>query len=369
MLLCITRRLPRDRYRCGIVTFRTHPSIGDLSEFPCPVHVLPMRRTYGWKALQAARVLRHLIRSQRASIVHTFFETADLWGGLVARWSGVPVLVSSRRDLGTQRSGKHALGYRLLGRLFDQVQAVSGSVRDFCISTDGFPPEKVVTVHNGVELPSSAQPMEAFEIAGISRAADLIATVGHVKRVKGYDVLIQAAGRVVAEFPRAVFAIIGDIYDKAYFDELQVTIRSLGISENIRFLGKRADVLPILRQAKVFTLLSRSEGLCNALLEAMACGLPCVATNVGGNPELVQDESTGFLVPNGDAAMAANRILRLLRDEPRAREMGNSARRTAETRFSTDNMIRKLVAEYDRLLELKSASLQRQSYRQIYDTL
>jgi L-malate glycosyltransferase len=353
-LLRMTRALPADRYRCAIATFRTHPSVGDLSQFPCPVHVLPMRRVYGRDALRAGLRLRSLIRSQKVDIVHTFFETADLWGGIVARLSGCRVLISSRRDMGILRSPKHSIAYRMLGGLFDQVQAVCGQVRQFCISADGFPAHKVVTIYNGIDMPgarSQAATSRWRNTPELAGASHVIVAVGHVRRVKGTDVLVRAAARVCAEFPRAVFAIAGGLYDSAYYGELQSAVRSLGLSRNVHFLDRCGDVTSLLQASDVYCMLSRSEGLSNALLEAMSCGLPCVVTPVGGNPELIDNARNGFLVPPEDAEAAAESILRLLRNQDLAVRLGAAARQTVESRFTTEAMVRSLVAEYDRLLD------------------
>jgi glycosyltransferase involved in cell wall biosynthesis len=120
----------------------------------------------------------------------------------------------------------------------------------------------------------------------------------------------------------------------------------------VRLLGKleNEDVWPLLKLCDVFCQPSRSEGMSNALLEAMGCGLPCVATAVGGTPEVLEDGLTGYIVPSEDHQAAAARILRLLGDPERARNMGRLARRVVEERFSAQGMIRNMVGRYDQLL-------------------
>src|ERR1700756_3558463 len=109
-LLRITRILAGNRYRCSVATFASRSDLVDIkSEFSCPVYIFPLRRTYDWNALKVAIKLRQLIRSQKVSIVHTFFSTSDIWGGLVAKLSCCPVLVSSRRDMGFLRSSRHRI--------------------------------------------------------------------------------------------------------------------------------------------------------------------------------------------------------------------------------------------------------------------
>src|SRR6266478_1780815 len=137
-LLKITRLLPPARYRCSVVTFAIDPAFEDIRGlFKCPLYVLPLRRTYDWNALRVAMKIVLLIKSQQVSIVHTFFHTSDLWGGMIAKLSGCPVLISSRRDMGLNQSLKHRVAYRLLRRMFDQVQAVSEQVRSYSIAEHG----------------------------------------------------------------------------------------------------------------------------------------------------------------------------------------------------------------------------------------
>src|SRR5882672_10261913 len=137
MLLNMIRLLPKSRFRCSVATFRIDTRVPIFADLPCPLEVLPLRKTYDWSAVKVAWRLRNFIRAEKVSIVHTFFETSDLWGGLIAKSAGNPILVSSRRDMGILRSTKHKLAYKPMGRLFDLVLTVSEQVRHFCIQEDG----------------------------------------------------------------------------------------------------------------------------------------------------------------------------------------------------------------------------------------
>jgi glycosyltransferase involved in cell wall biosynthesis len=233
--------------------------------------------------------------------------------------------------------------------MFDQVQAVSEKVRRFCIDTDGVDSKKVVVLHNGIDL-------ERFSFRGESlrapRAlqAPCVVSVGNVRPVKGFDVLIRAAALVCREISGAQFVIVGDSGDQEYFSSLLELVRSLNLTSNVHFIGQHENLIPFLQKADVFCMLSRSEGFSNALLEAMACGLPSVVTDVGGNQEAVQHRKTGFLVPSENADVAAGALMELLRNPQLAEEMGREARRQVEQQFSVETMIDRLVALYDDLL-------------------
>src|SRR2546426_504852 len=187
VLLNMIRLLPRERFRCSLVTFKIEPSLRIFENFPCPWHLFPMRRTYDWNALRVANQIRRLIRSQRVRIVHTFFETSDLWGGLVAKLSGQPVLVSSRRDMGILRRPIHDRAYRLLNPMFDLVLTVSEEVRTFCMRQDHLAPEKVATLHNGIEIDKAATATDSAALRAqlkLSGASHIICAVAHIRRVE-----------------------------------------------------------------------------------------------------------------------------------------------------------------------------------------
>ena len=358
VLLKMVRLLPHERFRCSILTFRINEQADALKDISCPVHVFPLKKTYDWNALRVARQIRQFIRKEKVSIVHTFFETSDLWAGPIARLSGCPVLISSRRDLGILRSRKHRIGYKLMGSLYDAVLAVSPQVRDFCIERDGLEPARVRTLFNGIETESVLQFHNRHVMRqqmGIAQDATVIATVGNIRRVKGIDVLIQAAASVCQKHPRTMFLIVGRKSEPEYCQELENRISSLGLSENFRFLGSREDVFAILRMSDAFCLPSRSEGFSNALIEAMACRLPCVATNVGGNSEVVKHGETGFIVESEDCQDLAKRLTCLLDDPSLATEMGLRGEEIVQSRFTVEAMIGGLVQVYQELLNQKQA--------------
>ncbi len=355
-LLLTIRTLQQKGMRCCVATFRMDPSLEIFEDFPCQLHLFPLQRTYDWNALQMALRFRRLIRSEGIRVVHTFFETSDIWGGALAKLSGCPVLVSSRRDMGILRAHKHRMAYRLIGPLFDRVTAVSEEVRAFCIQQDNLSSKKVVTLYNGIDLKQVAAARNGTELRaaeGLAGISPVIITVAHLRRVKGIDILLNAAARVCGEFPRATFLLVGKVLEPEYAWELQEQTRALGLTDRVRFLGARSDVLSLLKMSDIFCLPSRSEGFSNALLEAMACGLPCVVTRVGGNAEAIREGFNGFLVDSLDAERIADRILRLARNPEGARQMGTAGREIVQKEFTIEAQTEQLIHLYQSLLEGK----------------
>ena len=349
-LLKVAELMPPELVRCSIATFRIKPEI--RQGISVPVYIFPWKRFFHLDAWKAVIALRKLIRAEKVDIVQTYFETSNLWGGLVAKLSGA-LLLSSRRDMGILRKAGHALAYRLVNRLSDRVLAVSEEVKKFCVDAEQINPDKVSVVYNGVDLKqiaaedSGANP---FASADWAKSPHIVACVANIRKVKGIDVLIRTAQRVCREFPDAVFVIAGSLYERAYSDEIQGMIRSLNLERSVKLLGFVENPIPLLKMSSAFCLLSRSEGFSNALLEAMACGVPSVVTRVGGNPEAIADGKNGFLVSVEDDAAAAEKLLTVLRDPAQAAKIGENGRISVQTRFTADVMIKRLIAVYRDLL-------------------
>lgn len=347
MLQC----LPRDRFRCSLVTFAGPDSTPTTEYAGYPVHVLRMRSAFDASGLRTAVQFFRYVRERRFDIVHTFFETSDLWAGPIARMAGCPVWVSSRRDLGILRSRLHYLAYPVVARGFDAVFAVSEEVRRFCIEKDSVRQERVQTIYTGIEAPC-VDPDKCATLRsslGLPAGAPVISTLANIRPIKGLDVLVAAAAQVCRVRPDAIFLIGGLILEREHFAALEQQVSALGLRQNVRFLG-RVDAGTLLGISDVFCLLSRSEGFSNAILEAMACNLPVVATRVGGNAEAVLDGKTGFVVNSGDATAASDAIVNLITDPARRVQMGAAGRRRFEEVFTREAMTSHIMASYENLL-------------------
>jgi glycosyltransferase involved in cell wall biosynthesis len=335
--------LPKYGYRVSILTFSVDLESSALKASPCPIYVLPLSKTYDLRALRAAFQLRGFLEQQRIRIVQTFFESSDLWAGVVTKTMSEAKLIWSRRDMGILRSGKHTAAYRLLSGAPDAVFAVSEQVRRHCIEVDGIDPERVLTIYNGLDL-------AAWKVVPKAPGRFVISTVGNIRRVKGHDVLIRAAAAIVQHFPEVSFRIAGEVLEPAYFAELQGMVRELNLADHVHFAGGVTDLREYLSWADIFVLPSRSEGFSNAIVEAMALSLPVVATDVGGNAEAVEDGVSGFVVPSEDPAAMAVAIARLLEDPVRAKAMGEAGKALVAEKFTIEAMMDQIIGAYAKVL-------------------
>jgi L-malate glycosyltransferase len=338
--------LPKHGYHVSILTFSVDLESSALKMSPCPIYVLPLSKTYDLRALRAAFQLRGFLEQQRIRIVQTFFESSDLWAGVVTKTMSEAKLIWSRRDMGILRSGKHTATYRLLSGVPDAVFAVSEQVRRHCIEVDGIDPERVLTIYNGLDLAAWKVVPKADKAPG----RFVISTVGNIRRVKGHDVLIRAAAVIVSHFPEASFRIAGEVLEPAYFAELQALVREMNLVDHVHFAGGVTDLREFLSSADIFVLPSRSEGFSNAIVEAMALSLPVVATDVGGNAEAVEDGVSGFVVPSEDPAAMAVAIARLLEDPVRAKAMGEAGKALVAEKFTIEAMMDQITGAYAKVL-------------------
>lgn len=346
VVLNLAALLPKYGYRASILTFSIHPESAGLKSPPCPVYVLPLERTYDFTALRAAFELRQFLKLQQVQIVHTFFESSDLWAGFVTKSMSKAKLIWSRRDMGILRTRKHNIAYRLMAGAPDAVFAVSEQVRHHCIEVDRIDSARVQTIYNGVSLADWNMASRPAKAPGEL----LVTTIGNIRRVKGHDILIKAAALVVPRFPNVSFTIAGDVLEADYFLELQTLVRDLNLSDHFNFVGSITNLREYLSMADIFVLPSRSEGFSNAIVEAMAAALPVVATDVGGNAEAVKDGVTGFIVPSEDPAALSAAITQLLSDPAQAKAMGVAGKAFAAKNLTTEAMMNRITAVYRDLL-------------------
>ena len=347
------QHLPAHGYRASILTFSAHPDSPALQDPPCPIYLLPLTRTWDLNALRGAIALRRFLRREHIRLVETFFESSDLWAGTVSRLLSPARLVWNRRDMGILRTPKHFAAYRRLRNLPHHVFAVSEEVRRYTELTDGVPPHRISTVHNGLDL----APWQQLTPAPPPADSPRIVTLGNLRRIKGHDTLLLAFAEVLKHFPQATLDIGGGTLEPDFLAELHHIIATHQMQASVHLVGSidgTAAQQAFLARATLFVLPSRSEGFSNAIIEAMAAGLPVIATRVGGNAEAVATSDaateTGLIVPPDNPAALAAALLTLLHDPTRCAAMAVAAHNRVATLFTTEAMLRATTTVFDRLL-------------------
>jgi len=296
------------------------------------------------------RDLLRLIRERRIAILHTHEFFMNSLGLVASRLTGVPLVATVHgRNYYAERF-RRRLAYRLVGKFAGQMITVSEDVRRFLEENIGIPANRIRVIPNGVPvngISSYERVVAVRETLGLRRNTRVVATVGSLYPVKGHTYLIDAAVHVVRRCPDVTFLIVGR---GGLREKLEAQASSLAVTPFVRFLGHRNDVQDLLSVCGVFVLPSLSEGMPLALLEAMAAGIPSVATRVGGVGEAIEDGKSGLLVPPGDSHALAESIIKLLEDRTLARQMGQYARDVVARRFSVSRMVDDYKEIYARLI-------------------
>jgi len=283
--------------------------------------------------------LARWFRRHRPDVLHMHNETALFYGTLAGKLARVPCLIYTEHDGVFPRSLAARWANRTLVRWLTQAVAVSQAVRDLWCRHDGIDPAWVTVIPNGV--PDIGEP-----VGGQSRCENgrfRIGCVSRLNREKGVDILIEAFARVHKQAPEAELVLVGDGVERT---ALGKQAAGLGVAEHVQFLGTRDDVPALLATFDVFVLPSRTEGLPMALLEAMAAGLPIVATAVGGVPQAIRHRETGLLVPAEKPEALAESLMSLFGNTTLRQSLGHAARR----RFLEEYEVSHMTEAYERLL-------------------
>lgn len=339
----LATRLDRRRFEPAVGCLFGRGEVGRwLEERGVEVVHFDMRGKADWGVV---RRVRHELLRRGPELLHTFLFHANVVGRLAARRVPLKGVVSSVRV--EERRRLHLLGDRLTRGLMDAETCVSESAREYTHRRARVPLDKLAVVPNGIEVERHTHPPPPPVSWRLPADGPLVATVARLDAQKDPETLIAAFALARQRVPKASLAWAGG---GPLFAATRDRIRRAGLAECVRLLGAVDDVRPLLGAADAFALASRWEGMPNSVLEAMAAGLPVVATAVGGCPELVVDAETGLLVPPGDARALADALVSLLSDPPKARKMGQAGRARARDHFSLDGMVRANVAIYERLL-------------------
>jgi sugar transferase (PEP-CTERM/EpsH1 system associated) len=297
-------------------------------------------------------VIYHLYRALRAlrpHIVQTHNWGTLLEGIIAAKCAGVPLVIHAEHGTIQGSWGRLAM-QRFLWRRVHKVLCVSQAHRQRLAEAVGFPSDRLMPILNGVDInaftPRPADKEAIRADMGLELDPLYIGTVGNLRPVKNQTLLLQAAQQVCAKHHQVRVVIIGD---GPLREQLMRTAEELGIHKQVRLLGARAEIPDLLNALDIFVLPSLSEGLPMSILEAMACGLPVVATSVGGVPEVVVDGETGLLVPSQDVWQLVGALETLVQQATTRLKLGQQGRQRAVEYFSLPRMVHEYQTLYESL--------------------
>lgn len=337
LLVEFARHSDRERFDLGFVSLQPRGKLaGEIGKAGWPV--FDFRKTSGVNPgliLMLARTLRRL----RPQVVHTHNTSGFLYGVPAASLARVPRIIHTRHGQRIGATRRQTWLFRQLSKVVDRMVSVCEDGQRLT-AAEGIVAERTCTIRNGVDL-------MRFPLVG-AKADGRAVSVGRLSSEKNIDTLIRAVGiandRIGPAGPALQLDIVGDGEER---EPLEALSRELGLERLVYFHGLRSDIPAVLAGASMFVLPSLTEGISLTLLEAMASGLPVVASRVGGTPEVVADHTTGLLVPAGDPGAFAEAMLRIHQDHRLGERYGQRGRARVAQEFTVE----KMVSAYQRLYD------------------
>ena len=346
-------RLNRKRFDLRVVCLdATGPLAQRYHSIGIPVVSFPLKSLYGRSMFASGRQFMRYLRAERVQIVHAHDMYTNVFATPWALAARTPVIITSRRWWHSLPNKKLQIGNRAAFRLSDGVLANSPQVAASVAQRDGVSPDRICTVTNFVDDAAFAPPRNEERAStrvrwGIPDGALVVGCVARLVPVKDHHTLLTAFALLRQTCPSAHLVLIGDGECRA---DLELRVTSLQVTEAVSIVGELQDGANHHQMFDVSVLCSLSEGFPNSLVEAMAAGVPIVATGVGGSLDAVTDGENGLLVPPRDAAALANALGTLLGDAQLRATMGAHGRKRAEQRYQASAAIGSLEAMYERLL-------------------
>jgi glycosyltransferase involved in cell wall biosynthesis len=345
LILGASAALPSVGVQAGVVALtRRGPIADEIAAAGVPLHLVAGQP--GPRDPTAFLRLVRLLQREQPDIVHTFLIVAGIYGRLAAFAAGVPLVLAAEQNVYARKPRRHALLERALAARTYRVVACCEVVGRYYQQQVGVPSSKVAVLYNAVRFGRRPQPTDgetARFALKLPPDALVIGTLGRLTEQKGQRILLQAVASLVRDTPNVVLFLAGD---GPLREELESEAARLGLADRARFLGLRRDRATLYAAMDIFVLPSRWEGLSLALVEAMGAGRAVVATDVGGNPEVVRDGRTGLLVPATDSGALAGALERLARDRQVRAVLGEVAAADARSRFSIEQHVTRLAALY-----------------------
>lgn len=324
----LARRLDGKRWKVHVACMREGGTWFDRVASAVPHATFAVGSFKRLSALGPMRAFISWCQDKRFSVVHAVDLPANVFGLPGAALARVPVRVGTRRDVNPGRTAPELIAQRAAYACAHVIVANAHAAADR-LRVEGVPARKVRIVSNGLDL-------ARFQPRPLRPPLRRVVTVANLRPEKGHDVMIDAAARVLERYPDARFDFVGGGTEH---EPLVARVRARGISNSVSFLGHSEDVPACLAAADIFALPSRTEAFPNAVLEAMASGLPVVASAVGGVREIIEDGRTGLLVRAGDPRALADQLCRLMADGGLGVRLGAAGRTMVEGRFSFDRMV------------------------------
>jgi glycosyltransferase involved in cell wall biosynthesis len=353
-LLGIIERLNLNHFEPHLLCLRNSDWLRD-AKLPCPVTVLDFYSIFGRDYRRCGKEFRDYCRSNRIDLIQTFFHDSNIVGTLWGRSLAGTKIIASRRSLGTGywHNWKEIRILRYLRKYTQHYIANSRACEDEATRVERLDPSRVTVIPNGLDVDSFQDPGPELRRTtrtrwGFTDDSIVIGTVANLRPIKNLPFLIEAAAIVTERHPQARFVVLGE-GDRR--QELESLIAARNLVGKVVLPGRSENVSEELFAFDIAVLCSQSESLSNALMEFMAAARPCVASDVGGNAELICSTDLGVIYPPDDQKRFVGALVDLIENVERRQEVGDSARKHAEETFSWESVLKQLETTYRQISE------------------
>jgi glycosyltransferase involved in cell wall biosynthesis len=285
--------------------------------------------------------LVHVIRQKKIDLIQSHLFGSNVYSSLVGMICNIPVISTFHGFIDMRDKERFSLMKRWIVNLGSKkIVFVSDKLKHFYVTSKGFSKKKSVTIYNGVDtLNFKPQPDTSIrEKLGLGPDNLLVGSVGNIRPAKGYDYLLEAARLVINQYPRVRFVVAGEGSGKL-FDSLLDLRKKLELENHFFFIGFEPDVSKFINNLDIFVLPSVSEGFSISTIEAMACGVPVIATRSGGPEEIVRDTENGLLVKASSSIDLAGGMSKLFMDAGLKQKLISIGLETVTTKYSIKSMI------------------------------
>ena len=291
--------------------------------------------------------IRQIIKNNKVNIIHCHQYTPWVYGVIAAAFTNTKVIFTEHgRFYPDSSTWKRKLINPILNLCTDQVTAISKATKQALIEFENIPEKSIDVIYNGIaQLKYNAEKAQTLrETLNIADDYIILGTVARFDPIKNHTMMLRAFAQVLEAQPKCMLLIVGDGEER---NNIEQCIEQLNIQENVILAGYQSKPAEHISLMDIFLLSSLSEGTSMTLLEAMSIGKPCVVTNAGGNPEIIEDNITGFVTDNGEKAHFANAIIRVLDNQELISVMCNNAYARYVGNFSASNMVKKYQRIYE----------------------
>lgn len=299
---------------------------------------------YGNKKIQTLSRIRKIIKEHKIDVIHTHNPSPHFYGCITGLLTRIPV-VHTKHGRNYPDKRWEVLKNYFFALLSYRIVCVSSDSANVALNIENIPSQKIVTILNGIDIhkySKNTQPLTLKEM-GINHSCTIVGIVARLSAEKDHGTLLHAMSIITKTEKNIALLIIGD---GPLRTSLETMAKDLHITQHCFFLGNRKDIPDLLATMDIFVLCSTTEGISLTLLEAMAASLPIVCTNVGGNPEVVLHNSTGFIVPSQNPQALADGILKLVASPQKRREMGEEGLKRVINKFSIADVTRRYEELY-----------------------